>query len=97
MRQNAVAAGMPGEEVNLAPGEFAADKGIRRIAERRADRVFTHIFNAIDLIKAAASDDADIRIFAHSGRKNAALTACAQRFPQGIRLIILENIEFLYN
>ncbi|MEI9897250.1 MAG: hypothetical protein WDN28_26160 [Chthoniobacter sp.] len=59
MRQNAMPARMPRQKINLPPPELAAHDDIRRRPERRLDGVFRDVGNPVDLVKAAASDDAN--------------------------------------
>ena len=57
--ENAVAAGVAGEEDEAAAVELADDEGVGRGAEWGVDEDFLTVGEAVDVIEAAAADDAD--------------------------------------
>ena len=61
VRENAMAAPVPRQKINLPSMHLPADERIGRIAKRRFDALLGRIFHALHLIKAAPSDDADGR------------------------------------
>ena len=61
VRHDAMAAAVAGQEVNLPAGELAGDDAIAGRAEGGGDGDLGGIGEAVDLVKAAAADDADGR------------------------------------
>ena len=54
-----MSAGMPGQEENRAPPNSSSNDDIRRRAKGRLDDVLAGLGQGIDLVEAAASDDAN--------------------------------------
>ena len=59
MRQQAVAARMPGQENHRHALHATRDQHVRRRAKRRLDDLLLRAFERVHLVKATASDDAD--------------------------------------
>src|SRR5277367_509333 len=59
VRQDAVSTPVPREKIDLPTTKLAAHDHIRRLAKRRLDEMLRDVGDALDLVKAAAADDAD--------------------------------------
>ena len=60
--EDAVAASVPGQEDDVASGEFAGEEGVRGWAEGGVELDPFLAGEAFDLVEAAAADDADARL-----------------------------------
>ena len=59
VRKHAMAAPVPGQEINLPSMHLPADERVGRIAKWRFDALLGRIFHALHLIEAASADDAN--------------------------------------
>ena len=57
--ENPVSASVPGQEDNLAPGQLARQKAIRRIPKRSLDLDPSLPAEALDVVQSAATNDSN--------------------------------------
>jgi hypothetical protein len=61
VREDAMAAPVPRQKINLPSVHLAADEGVGRFAKWRFDSLLSRVFNALHLIKATPTNNANGR------------------------------------